>query len=69
MLAKLCEQALYADLSFIVITLDIFMGGTDQLDEDAGTHRNSYEGKEQGDFVDYGWANIGSFDDFDRIFR
>ena len=27
------------------------------------------EGKEQGDFVDYGWANIGSFDDLDRIFR
>ncbi|KAI4333014.1 hypothetical protein L6164_017871 [Bauhinia variegata] len=26
------------------------------------------EGKEQGDLVDYGWANIGSFDDLDRIF-
>ncbi|XP_050234128.1 protein LNK2 isoform X1 [Mercurialis annua] len=26
------------------------------------------KGKEQGDFVDYGWANIGSFDDLDRIF-
>ncbi|KAJ9190586.1 hypothetical protein P3X46_001772 [Hevea brasiliensis] len=24
--------------------------------------------KEQGDFVDYGWANIGSFDDLDQIF-
>ncbi|KAM1811343.1 hypothetical protein ACFX12_027996 [Malus domestica] len=24
--------------------------------------------KEQGDLVDYGWANIGSFDDLDQIF-
>uniref|UniRef100_A0A2N9FEZ4 Protein LNK2 n=1 Tax=Fagus sylvatica TaxID=28930 RepID=A0A2N9FEZ4_FAGSY len=26
------------------------------------------EGKEQGNLVDYGWVNIGSFDDLDRIF-
>ncbi|XP_010999605.1 PREDICTED: uncharacterized protein LOC105107397 isoform X1 [Populus euphratica] len=32
-----------------------------KLDSSAG-------GKEQGDFVDYGWASIGSFDDLDRIF-
>lgn len=25
--------------------------------------------EEQNDFVDYGWENIGSFDDLDRIFR
>ncbi|XP_022742067.1 protein LNK2 isoform X2 [Durio zibethinus] len=29
--------------------------------------RNPNDGKEQ-DFVDYSWANIGSFDDLDRIF-
>ncbi|KAF4388963.1 hypothetical protein F8388_026692 [Cannabis sativa] len=41
--------------------------GTDQLDKDAEIYPSSHEGKEQGDF-DYGWANIGSFDDFERIF-
>nr|WRQ20317.1 protein LNK2 [Citrullus colocynthis] len=31
--------------------------------------QSTEEGKEQAaDFVDYGWANIGSFDDLDRIF-
>lgn len=24
---------------------------------------------EQGEFVDYSWANVGSFEDLDRIFR
>lgn len=24
---------------------------------------------EQSDFIDYGWDNIGSFDDLDKIFR
>ncbi|KEH38907.1 hypothetical protein MTR_2g084520 [Medicago truncatula] len=28
----------------------------------------SIDGKQQGDFADYDWANIGSFDDLDRIF-
>ncbi|XP_024021106.1 protein LNK2 isoform X2 [Morus notabilis] len=40
----------------------------DQLDKDDEIYQNSHEVKEQGNFVDYGWANIGSFDDFDRIF-
>ncbi|XP_068328655.1 protein LNK2-like isoform X1 [Pyrus communis] len=39
-----------------------------QLDKDGEIFQNSNEGKEQGDLVDYGWANIGSFDDLDRIF-
>ncbi|XP_050154830.1 protein LNK2-like isoform X2 [Malus sylvestris] len=39
-----------------------------QLDKDGEIFQNSNEGKEQGDIVDYGWANIGSFDDLDRIF-
>ncbi|XP_038889673.1 protein LNK2 isoform X2 [Benincasa hispida] len=34
----------------------------------ATNFQSSEEGKEQADFVDYGWANIGSFDDLDRIF-
>ncbi|KAM1157289.1 hypothetical protein FF1_027903 [Malus domestica] len=37
-----------------------------QLDKDF--FQNSNEGKEQGDLVDYGWANIGSFYDLDQIF-
>ncbi|KAK8671327.1 hypothetical protein V6N13_037923 [Hibiscus sabdariffa] len=32
------------------------------------TECSSKNGKDQGDFVDYSWANIGSFDDLDRIF-
>jgi len=40
-----------------------------QNEKDAEIFRSSNEGKEQGDFVDYEWANIGSFDDLDRIFR
>ncbi|XP_073224411.1 protein LNK2 isoform X4 [Cicer arietinum] len=37
-------------------------------EKDADFFQNAEEGKEQGDFVDYDWANIGSFDDLDRIF-
>lgn len=39
-----------------------------QLDKDTKVFQNTDEGKEQGDIVDYDWANIGSFDDLDRIF-
>ncbi|KAF7824700.1 protein LNK2-like isoform X1 [Senna tora] len=41
---------------------------TAQLGKDAEVFQNAHDGKEQGDFVDYGWGNIGSFDDLDRIF-
>ncbi|XP_045819855.1 protein LNK2 isoform X3 [Trifolium pratense] len=41
---------------------------TTQHEKDAQFFQNAEEGKEQGDFVDYDWANIGSFDDLDRIF-
>ncbi|XP_040994411.1 protein LNK2-like isoform X2 [Juglans microcarpa x Juglans regia] len=44
-----------------------FMDST-RLDNDAETFQNTHEDREQGDFVGYEWANIGSFDDFDRIF-
>ncbi|KAG5049240.1 hypothetical protein JHK85_010343 [Glycine max] len=39
-----------------------------QHEKHAEIFQNAHEGKEQGHFVDYGWANIGSFDDLDRIF-
>lgn len=42
---------------------------TTQNGRDAEFYQNADEGKEQGDFADYDWANIGSFDDLDRIFR
>ncbi|KAL0464503.1 UNVERIFIED_CONTAM: protein LNK2 [Sesamum latifolium] len=42
---------------------------TAQFDKDSEIFENPPEDGEQGDFVDYGWANIGSFDDLDRIFR
>ncbi|KAK6271472.1 hypothetical protein POUND7_008570 [Theobroma cacao] len=42
--------------------------GTTELTKDSQIFQNPNEGKEQGDLVDYSWANIGSFDDLDRIF-
>ncbi|KAI3445115.1 hypothetical protein Pfo_001780 [Paulownia fortunei] len=41
---------------------------TAQFDKDSAVFENPPEDGEQGDFVDFGWANIGSFDDLDRIF-
>ncbi|KAI3448808.1 hypothetical protein Pfo_005473 [Paulownia fortunei] len=41
---------------------------TIQFDKDSEIFQNPPEDREQGDFVDYGWANIGSFDDLERIF-
>ncbi|GLT74552.1 hypothetical protein SLA2020_463400 [Shorea laevis] len=41
---------------------------TGGLDKDSEFFQDPHEGKEQGDLVDYSWANIGSFDDLDRIF-
>uniref|UniRef100_A0A2P2L5S0 Uncharacterized protein MANES_04G165400 n=1 Tax=Rhizophora mucronata TaxID=61149 RepID=A0A2P2L5S0_RHIMU len=39
-----------------------------QPNEESGIFQSPHEAKEQGEFVDYGWANIGSFDDLDRMF-
>ncbi|KAF5742442.1 hypothetical protein HS088_TW09G00490 [Tripterygium wilfordii] len=39
-----------------------------QSAKDPENFQSPNEDKEQSDFVDYGWANIGSFDDLDRIF-
>ncbi|CAL0328748.1 unnamed protein product [Lupinus luteus] len=41
---------------------------TIQHEKDVETFQGTHEGKEQVDFVDYGWDNIGSFDDLDQIF-
>lgn len=41
---------------------------TAEIDKNNEIFQSSHEGKEQGDLVDYSWANIGSFDDLDRIF-
>lgn len=48
---------------------DLFISNVVRLEADAEIFQNTHEDREQGDFVDYEWANIGSFDDFDRIFR
>ncbi|KAG5539198.1 hypothetical protein RHGRI_019679 [Rhododendron griersonianum] len=42
---------------------------TSQLDGSSSIFQNQLDDGEQSDFVDYGWSNIGSFDDLDRIFR
>ena len=39
-----------------------------ELDKDPESFVGDTEIKEQGDFTDYGWANIGSFEDLDRMF-
>ncbi|XP_027355953.1 protein LNK2-like isoform X3 [Abrus precatorius] len=41
---------------------------TTHLEKDVEIFQNTNEVKEQGDFVNYAWDNIGSFDDLDRIF-
>ncbi|KAL8529189.1 hypothetical protein ACS0TY_006585 [Phlomoides rotata] len=74
---KLESSAEYGT-SVPVICLDSWSDGPDpsssnvtkemtaQFDKDS--EMNPPEDGEQGDFNDYGWANIGSFDDLDRIF-
>uniref|UniRef100_A0A5B6ZR00 Protein LNK2 n=1 Tax=Davidia involucrata TaxID=16924 RepID=A0A5B6ZR00_DAVIN len=45
-----------------------YINETAPLDNDSELFQNRHEDREQGDFVDYSWANIGSFDDLERIF-
>lgn len=42
--------------------------GLGEPDKASECSENTHEDKEQGEFVDYGWATIGSFEDLDRIF-
>ncbi|XP_049346004.1 protein LNK2 isoform X1 [Solanum verrucosum] len=39
-----------------------------RLGDDSRVFHHQNEELEQSDFIDYGWANIGSFDDLDKIF-
>lgn len=55
-------------LSDVAKTEQHCIAETIQLDKDGENFQNSNEAKEQGDLVDFGWANIGSFDDLDQIF-
>lgn len=59
--AKIDQDSLSTELSK-------YQEETTQNGRDAEFYQNADEGKEQGDFADYDWANIGSFDDLDRIF-
>ncbi|KAL4333256.1 hypothetical protein GQ457_07G019500 [Hibiscus cannabinus] len=54
--------------SLVEVTKCSSKNETSELSKDPESFQNPDEGKEQGDFVDYSWANIGSFDDLDRIF-
>ena len=44
-------------------------GGAVQLDGESEMFGNDHEDKESDSFLDCDWANIGDFDDLDRIFR
>ncbi|XP_015055426.1 protein LNK2 isoform X2 [Solanum pennellii] len=41
---------------------------SNRLGDGSRAFNNQNEELEQSDFIDYGWANIGSFDDLDKIF-
>ncbi|XP_070012740.1 protein LNK2 isoform X3 [Nicotiana tabacum] len=47
---------------------ECFRDERNRLDDDSRVFHHQSGGLEQGDFIDYGWANIGSFDDLDKIF-
>ncbi|KAK7323322.1 hypothetical protein VNO77_26790 [Canavalia gladiata] len=70
--AKIDQGSLGTEVSKNLSELSKFSSSRGELiaqcGKDAEILQNSHEGKEQGDFIDYGWANIGSFDDLDRIF-
>ncbi|XP_014501133.1 protein LNK2 [Vigna radiata var. radiata] len=69
--AKIDQGSLGTEVSKNLRELGKFssrIGESKQHEKDAEIFQSANEGKEQGDFVDYEWANIGSFDDLDRIF-
>lgn len=53
----------------ILIRFNFSTDATSQLDGSSSIFQNQHDDGDQSDFVDYGWDNIGSFDDLDRIFR
>ncbi|KAI5596102.1 hypothetical protein BDE02_03G184800 [Populus trichocarpa] len=66
--AKTEQDSLETSISNNLTDITKLDSSADHLDKDTEIFQNSHEGKEQGGFVDYGWASIGSFDDLDRIF-
>ncbi|KAJ6414442.1 hypothetical protein OIU84_003440 [Salix udensis] len=66
--AKTEQDSLATSISNNLTDITELDSSADHLDKDTEIFQNPHEGKAQGDFVDYGWASIGSFDDLDRIF-
>ncbi|KAL3599648.1 hypothetical protein D5086_007566 [Populus alba] len=66
--AKTEQDSLETSISNNLTEITKLDSSADHLDKDTEIFQNPHEGEEQGDFVDYGWASIGSFDDLDRIF-
>ncbi|KAK8469248.1 hypothetical protein PHAVU_005G029800 [Phaseolus vulgaris] len=69
--AKIDQESLGTEVSKNLRELGKFSSSrieSKQQEKGAEIFQSAHEGKEQGDFVDYEWANIGSFDDLDRIF-
>ncbi|KAL2337153.1 hypothetical protein Fmac_011599 [Flemingia macrophylla] len=68
--AKIDQGSLGTEVSKNLSELSKFSSSREETthEKDGEIFQNVHEGKEQGDFVDYEWANIGSFDDLDRIF-
>lgn len=56
------------NILFLIVCISL-AAETAQLDDGPELFQNQLEDREQGEFVDYGWSNVGSFDDLDRIFR
>ncbi|KAF9686396.1 hypothetical protein SADUNF_Sadunf03G0154200 [Salix dunnii] len=66
--AKTEQDSLATSISNNLTDITELDSSADHLDKDTEIFQNPHECKAQGDFVDYGWASIGSFDDLDRIF-
>lgn len=58
----------HSDSQAEITKFDSSKAETAQLDDGPELFQNQLEDREQGEFVDYGWSNVGSFDDLDRIF-
>lgn len=57
-------------IKFHFLTVKIFPEGkAAPLDNASEVFQSPLDDSEQGDFVDYGWASVGSFEDLERIFR
>ncbi|KAL3599646.1 hypothetical protein D5086_007564 [Populus alba] len=66
-LESISNDSLETSISNNLTEITKLDSSADHLDKDTEIFQNPHEREEQGDFVDYGWASIGSFDDLDRI--